>query len=84
MAQKMPHYKFFQNSTCEYFPCHSMENTEDFNCKFCFCPLYLLGKECGGNYTYLENGTKDCSSCLIPHQENGYEYVLSKLKLIKR
>ncbi|MBQ2287528.1 MAG: hypothetical protein II251_02280 [Lachnospiraceae bacterium] len=60
-----------------------MENTEDFNCKFCFCPLYLLGTECGGNYTYLENGIKDCSSCLIPHQDKGYEYVLSKLKSIK-
>ena len=83
MADKTPHYKFYQNNSCEFFPCHSTENTEDFNCKFCFCPLYLLGTECGGNYTYLENGIKDCTFCLIPHQKNGYDVIISKLKLIK-
>lgn len=83
MEHQKPNYKFFQNIGCEFFPCHSMEDKINFNCKFCFCPLYLLGTECGGNYTYLKDGTKDCSSCLIPHQDKGYEYVLSKLKSIK-
>ena len=83
MEQKKPNYQFYQNSTCEYFPCHSMKDTSNFNCKFCFCPLYLLEPECGGNYTYLEDGRKDCSSCLIPHQENVYDYVLEKLKRMK-
>ena len=72
--------EFVQNRDCPYFPCHEGVAEERFNCLFCFCPLYLLGTECGGNYTYLENGIKDCTFCLIPHQENGYEYVLSKLK----
>ena len=33
-------YQFFQNRQCEYFPCHEVEKEEDFNCLFCYCPLY--------------------------------------------
>ena len=44
------HYKFFQNKLCEYFPCHKTRNTDTFNCLFCYCPLYALGENCGGNY----------------------------------
>ena len=40
------YYKFFQNKKCEYFPCHKGIPEEDFNCLFCYCPLYTLGK-CG-------------------------------------
>lgn len=83
MGQKKANYMFYQNTDCEYYPCHSMEHLADFNCKFCFCPLYPLGTECGGHYIFHENGTKDCSACLIPHQKNGYDYVISKLKSIK-
>ncbi len=46
---------------------------------FCYCPLYAMGDKCGGNYTYTDNGIKDCSNCLIPHSENGYDYIISKL-----
>ena len=49
-------YKFFQNNKCEYFPCHKGIPEEDFNCLFCYCPLYTLGKNCGGNCEFLENG----------------------------
>lgn len=76
------YYKFFQNSKCEYFPCHKVKNTDNFNCLFCFCPLYALGDKCGGNFVYLENGIKDCSNCTIPHSKNGYDYVREKLKQI--
>ena len=76
-------FSFFQNSDCEYFPCHKVTNAESFNCLFCYCPLYALGDECGGNFTYIENGKKSCSDCLIPHSENGYDYVLSKLILLE-
>ena len=55
------HYKFFQNKECEYFPCHKVKNTENFNCLFCYCPLYALGDKCGGNFKYIEGGIKDCS-----------------------
>ena len=66
------HYAFFQNRDCEYFPCHETKHPEDFNCLFCYCPLYALGKKCGGNFRYLENGIKDCSNCLIPHRRENY------------
>jgi hypothetical protein len=36
-------------------------------------------KECGGNYVYYK-GVKDCSNCLIPHSEGGYDYINKKLK----
>lgn len=69
---------YFKNSQCAYFPCHKTEN-ENFNCLFCYCPLYALGENCGGNFTYTETGVKDCSGCLLPHSEDGYAYILSKL-----
>lgn len=72
-------FSYFENTDCEYFPCHKGVDN-DFNCMFCYCPLYLLGENCGGNFTYTENGTKDCSNCLIPHSKDGYNYVLSKLE----
>lgn len=62
-------YKFFTNKDCEYFPCHKTDNPNDFNCLFCFCPLYALGKNCGGNFSILENGIKDCSKCMLPHNK---------------
>ena len=68
-------YSFFQNTECEYFPCHKVSDTGSFNCLFCYCPLYALGKNCGGNFSYTENGIKDCTDCLIPHREGGYQYV---------
>lgn len=67
-------FKYFQHKECEYFPCH---NTENLNCLFCFCPLYFL--DCGGNFTYTTKGIKDCSNCLIPHSEEGYDYIIGKL-----
>lgn len=75
----MEHYKFFQNEKCEYFPCHKCENTADFNCLFCYCPLYALGDKCGGNFSYTENGIKDCSSCLVPHKRGNYDYMMEKM-----
>ena len=69
---------YYQNTSCGYFPCHKVENDEDFNCMFCYCPLYALGDKCGGNFRYIEMGIKDCSQCLIPHSENGYQYINSK------
>ena len=62
------------------FPDHpyKVKDDEDFNCMFCYCPLYALGDKCGGNFKYIEMGIKDCSDCLIPHSENGYQYINSK------
>lgn len=74
-------FKFYCNQKCEYFPCHSgVKDKSAFNCMFCFCPLYEMKSQCGGNYTYLSNGIKDCSNCLIPHSEKGYDYIMKKLE----
>lgn len=69
------HNKFFTNKACEYYPCHAIERI---NCLFCFCPLYTM--DCRGNFTVTDKGFKDCSNCILPHSEKGYEYVVSKLK----
>ncbi len=74
-------YKFVQNKACEYFPCHRTERPEQFNCLFCFCPLYMLKEECGGHFKYT-HGTKDCSDCLVPHGPQGYDHVMSKMKQV--
>ncbi len=75
-------HAFFQNRECEYFPCHKVKDDSSFNCLFCFCPLYALGDQCGGNFAYTEKGIKDCSGCLIPHDAEGYNYILSKFPQI--
>lgn len=72
------HYSFFQNKKCEFFPCHTTDNIEEFNCLFCYCPLYALGRLCGGNFTITENGIKDCGCCMVPHKKENYGYVLNK------
>lgn len=71
--------KFFRNVDCEFFPCHEGADPSTFNCMFCYCPLYALGRNCGGNFRYLDNGIKDCSGCMIPHREDGYDHVMSKV-----
>ena len=73
-------YRFYQNRECEYFPCHKVRNEEEFNCLFCFCPLYALGSGCGGNCSYTKAGIKDCSACLLPHSPKGYDYITEKFK----
>lgn len=74
----MEHYKFFQNKDCEYFPCHKNVPVENFNCLFCYCPLYALGDQCGGNFTYTEKGIKNCTFCVRPHTSGGYEAILAQ------
>jgi len=75
----MEHYKFFQNCKCEFFPCHPGADRANFNCLFCYCPLYALGDQCGGSFTYLDNGIKDCSACLKPHRPENYDRIMEKM-----
>ena len=74
------HYAFFQNRQCEYFPCHETDDPENFNCLFCYCPLYLTGKQCGGNFRITQSGIKDCTNCCIPHRRENYEYIVERFK----
>lgn len=66
----------FTKQDCPYFPCHKNADPADFNCLFCYCPLYALGEDCGGNFRYTKDGIKDCSSCLLPHTKDGFDHVL--------
>lgn len=74
------HYAFFQNTECEYFPCHRTDRPEDFNCLFCYCPLYALGRKCGGSYRYTGKGIKDCTACSIPHQRENYGRITGRFR----
>ena len=78
----MEHYKFVQNMNCEFFPCHKGIEKDDFNCLFCYCPLYALGERCGGNFCYTEKGFKDCSSCLRPHIRKNYDAMMEQMDAI--
>lgn len=76
----MPKYSFFQHTQCEYFPCHKTDNPDSFNCLFCFCPLYHLGKNCGGCFAHDDKGVKICKSCLFSHKRENYNAIIEKLK----
>lgn len=69
---------FFQNRACPYFPCHENLPQEDFNCLFCFCPLYALKEACGGAFTYTKEGIKDCSACTFPHVRTNYGEICAR------
>ncbi len=71
-------HRFFRNSECEYFPCHKVQDDSDFNCLFCFCPLYHL-EDCGGKFT-MKGALKICTDCKLPHMPKGYDYIIKKLK----
>ncbi|MEG0779257.1 MAG: cysteine-rich small domain-containing protein [Oscillospiraceae bacterium] len=69
---------FFCHRSCEAFPCHSGIAPEDFNCLFCYCPLYALGEKCGGDFVYTPQNSKDCSKCTFPHRRENYEAILKR------
>lgn len=79
MVERDNDYSFFANTDCEYYPCHKVKEDFEFNCLFCYCPLYALGDDCEGNFKRGLGNLKDCSDCLIPHSPGGYEYVMSKM-----
>lgn len=73
--------RFFNNAACEYFPCHATSAPQEFNCLFCYCPLYLL-PDCGGRPSWVgpQGAIKDCSGCDVPHSPGGYDRVLARLR----
>ncbi len=73
-------HRFFENKACQYFPCH--QSLQDFNCLFCYCPLYPR-ENCPGNPSYIETDgkrIKDCTDCTFPHQPENYDKILCMLK----
>ncbi len=75
-------YKFFQNRDCKNFPCHKNVPENDFNCLFCYCPLYALGPKCGGNFKYTAKGIKSCIDCNFPHIRENYEKITKRFSEI--
>lgn len=72
-------YRFFENRACNYFPCHS--GLSDFNCLFCYCPLYR-NENCPGSPAYFEREgrrIKDCSGCAFPHRPENYDKIVAIL-----
>ncbi len=76
-------YSFFSHGECEFFPCHAGADPKNFNCLFCYCPLYALGKDCGGNFRYLEGGVKDCTNCTFPHKRENYAAIVARFAEIR-
>ena len=74
-------YRFFANKDCKYYPCH--EGLEDFNCLFCYCPLYMLGKQCGGRFFYTEKGVKSCKNCTFPHHKENFGQITGRFQEIR-
>lgn len=73
-------YRFFENKECQYFPCH--KGLDDFNCLFCYCPLYLR-ENCPGKPRYIERDgrtIKDCTDCNFPHRPDSYDALIAALK----
>ena len=78
-----PAHRFFQNRACKYFPCHEGVDEDEFNCLFCYCPLYALGSRCGGDFTYTSSGKKNCSKCVVLHRgDEGNERVAERFPLL--
>ncbi|MDR2649224.1 MAG: cysteine-rich small domain-containing protein [Clostridiales bacterium] len=73
-------YSFFSHINCEYFPCHTGIDEKNFNCLFCYCPLYFLDGKCGGGFSYTAKGVKDCTNCTFPHERKNYDRVIDTLK----
>jgi len=74
-------HRFFNNNECKYFPCHETDKPDEYNCLFCYCPLYALGDRCGGSFTYNATGTiKLCDDCKLPHQPEYYDVIIQKLE----
>ena len=73
-------FKFFMNTSCEYFPCHELK--DDFNCLFCYCPMYRLDR-CLGTPAMLKLSDnsiiKDCSNCTFPHIPENYDKIIKFL-----
>jgi len=76
-------FHFFQNTDCRYFPCHGKDRgtgsvpVEDFNCLFCYCPLYFI--DCEGSYTMMDNKFKDCSKCTRNHDKDAWRYIIGRI-----
>ncbi len=73
---------YFSNTDCKYFPCHTPADREDFNCLFCYCPLYGM-ESCPGTPKVVagKDGEmiRDCSDCIYPHKAEHFRMIVELL-----
>lgn len=67
---------------CKYYPCHAVEPGTQFDCQFCYCPLYEL--DCGGECVILPNGVKDCTYCVRPHLPEKRQEIIDTLIRLRK
>ena len=60
------HFAFYTNKECEYYPCHPVPEGTEFNCLFCYCPLYMLGRKCGGTSPIWKAASRTAASAWYP------------------
>ncbi|MBR1720917.1 MAG: aminotransferase class I/II-fold pyridoxal phosphate-dependent enzyme [Treponema sp.] len=76
--------RFFENRACQFFPCHKLDG--DFNCLFCYCPLYDKNP-CPGKPTFIKKDDgriiKRCTDCVFPHKAENYDKIMSILRVKK-
>lgn len=63
-------YKFFENLGCKYYPCHSGIKKGEFNCLYCFCPIFVVCKR---------HSKSGCEFCKVPHDKGSYKFMMLEL-----
>lgn len=66
-------YKFFENRSCRFYPCH--KGLKELNCLYCFCPIFPQRKN---NAVCLVCGP--CENCTFPHKAKNYSRIIKMLK----
>ena len=78
--------KFFVNRDCSFFPCHKGLEEGNFNCLFCYCPLYER-IPCPGKPDFIKKDDgriiKRCTDCTFPHRPENYDKIMSLLRTKK-
>ncbi|MDR0911240.1 MAG: cobalt-precorrin-3B C(17)-methyltransferase [Methanobrevibacter sp.] len=67
------------NKTCQYYPCHDMNNQQ---CDFCFCPFYPCADGSTGG-KWIKNSKNEsiwsCEDCSWVHEENTVKCIKNKI-----
>ena len=75
--------QYFSNKSCAYYPCHKVDNAEDFNCLFCYCPLNFV-EHCPGSPEFIRTKDgrviKNCMGCDFPHRPENYDTIINFVK----
>ncbi|WP_366485912.1 MULTISPECIES: cysteine-rich small domain-containing protein [Oscillospiraceae] len=74
-------FSFSSNKAWERYPCRAMR--KGWNSAACSAIVRCIcWAERAEMLHHLENGVKDCSKCLIPHQRDNYGYLAGRFQEI--